>query len=248
MKTIASLGSLSSRAALVLPAALIMLFAPAIASAQDDCAAVRQTRAFAESQGLDSPDLERLERRACRAQRRARRGRAERRAGNRTARPARPAARPTIDNEACQTLTLMEMAASMDGDPAATTEVAGARNAVCTNDFGPGALQWANGRTLRSSSGTYHWPSGRYARTSGGTFYYPSGRYARTSSGTWYYPTGRYAKTSSRYYTADGSRLNSQQAALLYACQRRPNACQPPPRGNALVSEAALVAMLWAAG
>jgi len=229
--------------------ALLLVSSPLAASAQsnsDDCAAVRQTRAFAQGQGLDSLDLERLERRACRTFRQERRTRHERR--GRRHRRDRHEMQEANDTEACQTLTLMESFATLAGDELAAAEVVGARRAVCRGDYGEGALRWANGSYLRTSGGTYYWPNGAYARTSGGTYYYPGGAYARTSGGTWYYPNGAYARTGRSYYTASGSRFDSAQSAMLYACQRMPDICRQPRRGDGVVAEVSLVAMLWLAG
>ena len=137
------------------------------------------------------------------------------------------------DTEACQTLTLMESFATLAGDELAAAEVVGARRAVCRGDYGEGALRWANGSYLRTSGGTYYWPNGAYARTSGGT---------------WYYPNGAYARTGRSYYTASGSRFDSAQSAMLYVCQRMPDICRQPRRGDGVVAEVSLVAMLWLAG
>ncbi|MDP3156931.1 MAG: hypothetical protein Q8N23_29945 [Archangium sp.] len=169
----------------------LVVAAPALAES-DDCRAVKRVIALAASSNLDTGELSRLEVQHC-------------------GRPSRAA---------CQQLEEFWMLSLALQQPESTTTALEAQRGVwCGRETDPvRPLQWPDGQTLRSTSGTLSWPNGIIARSSSGSWSAPTGTLVRSSSGSLSYPNGSLARSSSgRWMLSSGEQAEEGRIASL-AC------------------------------
>lgn len=187
----------------VLLLSLCLAAAPSLAQ-PDDCSTIRRTLALAERAGVDSGELWRLERQACT--------------------PAQPSAGGGV----CQQLDAFWILSLALGEGAEISGTLEAQRGVwCSRPDEPTRpLQWSNGATLRSSTGTLSWPNGTIARRSSGSWYADSGTMVKSSSGALYYPNGTQARSSSgRSMLPSGETADEGRIAAL-ACQADASWCR----------------------
>jgi hypothetical protein len=177
---------------------------PALAQAED-CATVRRTLQLAQSFNVDAGELWRLERRVC-----------------------APPSQQGASGETCHQLDALWVLAMAAGEPDETASALEAQRGVwCGRGDEPrGPLQWPDGSTLRSSSGTLYWRNGMTARSTSGTWHVSSGAVVRSPSGSLSYPSGSQARTSSgRTMLPNGDFADEGRIAAL-ACAADPSWCR----------------------
>lgn len=170
---------------------LCCLAAPAFAD-DADCQALRRVLSLAANAQVDVGALSGLEPQVC--------------------------GRPT--RETCQQLGEFWMLSLALGQPQETVAVLEAQRAVwCSRDGEPArALQWTDGRVLRSTTGTLSWPDGTMARSSSGTWSSPEGRMVRSSSGSLLYPQGPIARSTSGRWSLPSGEFTEEGRIASLAC------------------------------
>lgn len=169
----------------------LVVAAPALAES-DDCRAVKRVRALAASSNVDTTGLSGLELQHC-------------------GRPSRAT---------CQQLEEFWMLSLALQQPESTTTALEAQRAVwCARETDPTRpLQWPDGQTLRSTSGTLSWPNETMARSSSGSWSAPTGTMVRSSSGSLSYPTGSLARSSSGRWMLSSGELAEEGRIASLAC------------------------------
>lgn len=183
--------------------ALSLAAAPALAQS-DDCSTLRRALALAERAGVDSGELWRLERQAC------------------------APAQPSPGGGVCQQLDAFWILSLALGEGEAITGTLEAQRGVwCSRPDEPTRpLQWSNGATLRSTTGTLSWPNGTIARSTSGSWYADSGTMVKSSSGTLYYPSGSQARSSSGRSMLPSGELADEGRIAALACQADTSWCR----------------------
>lgn len=173
--------------------------APALAQSED-CKAVRLTISLAADSMIETSELSRLAAQVC--------------------------GRPT--RAACQQLDEFWMLSVALLQPQSTINAIEAQREVwCARDDEPTrALQWPDGQTLRTSTGTMHWSNGSIARSSTGAWSAPSGTMVRSSTGSLSFPSGSIARSSSgRWMLSSGEFADEGRIASL-ACYKEQSWCR----------------------
>jgi len=178
---------------------LCCLAAPALAD-DEDCRALRRVAALAASNGVDVGELARLQLRVC-------------------GRPARVA---------CHQLEEFWMLSMALQQPREVTSVLEAQRSVwCARETEPArALEWPDGRQLRSSAGTFVWPDGTMARISSGSWFAPGGGLVRSSSGSLSYPGGAQARSGSGRWSLPSGVLADEGRIASLACAHEAQWCR----------------------
>ena len=173
--------------------------APALAQSED-CKAVRRTISLAADAWIETSELSRLEAQVC--------------------------GRPT--RAACQQLDEFWMLAVALRQAQSTINAIEAQREVwCARDDEPSRpLQWPDGQTLRSSTGTISWSNGSIARSTTGSWSAPSGTMVRSSTGSLSFPSGSLARSSSgRWMLSTGESADDGRIASL-ACYKDQSWCR----------------------
>lgn len=176
-----------------------LLAAPALAES-DDCRALKRVLTLATDSNVDTGDLTRLDAQLC--------------------------GQPT--RATCQQLEQFWMLSLALQQPQETTTALEAQRGVwCARDAEPTRpLQWPDGRTLRTTTGTLSWPNGTMARSSSGSWSAPTGTLVRSSSGSLSYPSGTLARSSSgRWSLPSGEQAEEGRIASL-ACTNDVHWCR----------------------
>lgn len=129
---------------------------------------------------------------------------------------------------ACQQLEEFWMLSLALRQPQETTSALEAQRGVwCAREAEPArALQWPDGRQLRSTSGMLSWPDGTMARSSGGSWSAPNGRLVRSSSGTLTYPGGTLARSSSGRWSLPSGGFADEGRIASLACANEVQWCR----------------------
>jgi hypothetical protein len=182
---------------------VVALASGAALAQSDDCTTLRRALSIAQQAGVDTGDLSRLERQRCQST-------------------------PASTGATCQHLDaflMLALATGADSDITGTLEAQ--RGVWCNRSDEPTrTLQWSNGSTLRTSSGTFYWPSGAQARGTSGTWFASTGATVKSPSGTLYYPSGQILRSSSgRVHLPSGEQTDEGRLAAL-ACRAETQWCR----------------------